>query len=97
MATTEITMFAITAKRAEEARMRIVSEVGSSDVTFSEPEGDFHSVFVYLKNPTDTDYRTLNIILNDLLSRNVLMAVGVYSRSDGNITTKILNYTEENE
>ena len=97
MAMTEITMFAITAKRAEEARMRIVSEIDSADTTFSGPEGDFHSAFVYLKDPTDKDYRTLNIILNDLLSRNVIMAVGVYDRTDGNITTKILNYTEENE
>ena len=96
MAMTEITMFAITAKRAEEARMRIASEIDSTDYTLSEPEGDFRSVFVYLADPTDTDYRTLNIILNDLLSRNVIMATGVYSRTEGNITAKILNYTEEN-
>ncbi len=76
--------------------MRIVSEIDSADVTFSGPEGDFHSAFVYLKDPTDEDYRTLHDILTDYLTRNVLMAVGVYSRSDGNITTKILNYTEEN-
>lgn len=94
MAMLEITMFAVTAKRMEEARMRIVSEIDSADVTFSGPEGDFHSAFVYLKDPTDEEYRTLNIILNDLLARNVLMAAGAYSPTDGNITTKILNYTE---
>lgn len=97
MAMVEVSMFAVTAKRMEKARMRIVSEIDSVGHTLSGPEGDFYSAFIYLDDPTDEDYRTLNDILNDYLARNVLMAVGVYSRSDGNITTKILNYTEENE
>ena len=94
MAMTEVTMFAVTAKRMEEARYRIIDEVDSVGHTLSGPEGDFYSAFIYLDDPTDEDYRTLHDILNDCLTRNVLMAVGVYSRSDGNITTKILNYTE---
>lgn len=98
MAMTEVTLFAITEKRMEEARYRIIDEVASVGHTLSGPEGDLYSAFIYLDDPTDADYRILHDILNDYLTRNVIMAAGVYdATAKKNITTKILNYTEENE
>lgn len=96
MAMIEVTLFAITENRMEEARLQIVSDIDSVGHTLSGPEGDLYSAFIYLDDPTDEDYRILHDILNDYLTRNVLMAAGVYdTTAKKNITTKILNYTEE--